>query len=66
MRRRTVYVRDGELTKEQRRNFKKENPGKRLAFPCRYPNFPIYLSTVCLIMSIVVLIVQLLKLSRLL
>lgn len=28
------------LTKEQRKNFKKENPGFRLSFRLRYPNFP--------------------------
>ena len=32
-----VYV-DKELTKKARKNYKKENPGKRLCFRLRYPN----------------------------
>nr|DAZ28496.1 MAG TPA: hypothetical protein [Caudoviricetes sp.] len=27
------------LTKEERRNYKKDHPGKRLSFALRYPNF---------------------------
>ena len=33
-----VYV-DKELTKKARKNYKKENPDKRLCFRLRYPDF---------------------------
>lgn len=37
-----VYV-DKELTKKERKNYKKENPGKRLCLRLRYPNFLKYI-----------------------
>lgn len=35
-----IYV--GHMTRKERKNFKKDHPGQRLAFRQRYPHFPIY------------------------
>ena len=53
-----VWV-SGPLTKEQRRNFKKEHPGKRLSFYLRYPSLSMYLlPVISLIVSIIVLVLR--------
>lgn len=43
-----VDILDGELTKEDRRNFKKNHPGRRLCFRLRFPYFPEYLACVAI------------------
>lgn len=48
------------LTREERKNYKKENPDKRLCFRLRYPNFPLFLSLVSLIIAILGLLAWLL------
>lgn len=45
------------LSRKERRDYKKDHPGYRLAFPARFPNFSIYIS----LMAIIISIVQLLK-----
>lgn len=52
---------DRELTREERKNFKKDNPGKRLCFRLRYPNFPIYLSLLVLTVQVTVIFLVLAK-----
>ena len=47
----SVYP-DRRLTRKERREFKKDHPGYRLAFPARFPNISIYISLVALIISI--------------
>lgn len=59
---RVVIYTDKPLSKEERKNFSKNNPGKRLAFHLRFPNFPIYVSVVALICQLAVLLARLLLL----
>ena len=54
MNKRVVVVStDKLLTAEQRRNYKKEHPGERLSFILRFPNFPLYVSIISLLLVIV-------------
>lgn len=41
------------LTKEKRRSFKKEHPGKRLCFRLRFPWFPTVISIISLLLVII-------------
>lgn len=43
-----VYWTEKELTQEERRNYKKEHPGKRLCFRLRFPNVPLIISIISL------------------
>ena len=38
------------LTAKERRNYKKEHPGERLCFRLRYPNFPLIVSIISLLL----------------
>lgn len=49
-----------ELTAKERKNFKKENPGKRLCFRLRYPNFPLYISLIALLIAVAALLFRIL------
>ena len=40
------------LTKEKRRSYKKDHPGERLSFALRFPNFPLYVSIISLLLVI--------------
>ena len=40
------------LTKEERRNFKKDHPGLRLSIWLRYPNLPLIISIIALLVAI--------------
>ena len=51
-----VFLRE-ELSKEERINYEKNNPGYKLSFSMRYPYFPVYLS---IISSGVILLVAIL------
>ena len=44
---------DRRLTRKERREYKKDHPGYRLAFPVRFPNISIYISLAAIIISIV-------------
>lgn len=45
------------LTKEERKNFAKENPGYRLCFRLRFPDLPLYLSAISAVIWIIALTV---------
>lgn len=47
-----VDILDGELSKEERKNFKKENPGYRLCFRLRFPYFPLYVSYAAIVIFV--------------
>lgn len=49
-----VYV-GKELSKEEIKNFEKDNPGYRLSFELRHPYFPMWCSTGILIVSTAIL-----------
>ena len=40
------------LTKKERRSFRKDHPGYRLCFRLRYPNFPLIIAIISLILVI--------------
>ena len=44
------------LTKEERRNYKKDHPGYKLAFPARFPYVVFYLDFIAITISIIVLV----------
>lgn len=52
MKREVIISTDKYLNKEERKNFKRNNPGKRLCFRLRYPNFPIYFGLTVLAVQI--------------
>ena len=62
--REVIVITGKELTKEERRTYKKRNPGKKLCFMLRFPNFPLYFSLFVLVIEIVVLLVWLSILIR--
>lgn len=56
MRKEVIVSVKRELTKKERRSFSKDHPGKRLCFRLRYPNFPLVLSIITLLISLGTLI----------
>ena len=48
----------GELSKEERKNFKKENPGYRLCFRLRFPYFPLYVSCVAIAIFVLNIVIN--------
>lgn len=50
--RETIISVEKPLTEEQRRNFKKEHPGYRLCIRLRYPNAPLIISIIALLLVI--------------
>lgn len=54
----TIVYTGRRLTKEERKNFKKDNPGYRLSFWLRYPNFGLYFSIFSLLVSIMALLIR--------
>lgn len=40
------------LTREQRRNFKRDHPGYKLPFTQRFPNLPTWIAVIALIASL--------------
>lgn len=60
MKREIIVWTERELTKKERKNFKKENPGKRLCFRLRYQNFPLFFSLISLFIGAFELLVWLL------
>lgn len=55
-RKKVIVITMHELTKEERRNYAKDHPGYRLCFRLRYPNFPLYVEGVALVISIATLL----------
>lgn len=47
------------LDKEQRKNFKKDHPGYRLAFSVRHPYSGLYISITALVIALVTLLLKL-------
>ena len=41
-----------DLSKEERRSFHKDHPGYRLCFRQRYPNFPLVIAVISLVLVI--------------
>lgn len=39
-----------ELTKRERREYAQKHPGERLCFRLRYPNFPMFISVIALLL----------------
>ncbi len=55
----TVIVATGcRLTKEEIKNFERDNPGYRLCFRLRHPDFPLWFSIGSLIASIMVFLLS--------
>lgn len=50
--REVIVTTKGDLTKEERRSFAKDHPGYRLCFRLRYPNLPLVISIIALLISI--------------
>lgn len=46
------------LSKTERKNFKRENPGERLCFRLRYPNFPLFVLSVGIGSALIIKIIQ--------
>ncbi len=59
MRKQVIIMTEKELTRKERKNYAKEHPGERLCFRLRYPYFPLYLSVIAIITSVLVLLAQL-------
>lgn len=51
-----IVITDHELSPEERKNYSKEHPGRRLCFRLRYPDFPLYLQGTATAISVAVLI----------
>ena len=49
---RTVVSVPYDLSKEERRSFRKDHPGYRLCFRQRYPNFPLVIAVISLVLVI--------------
>lgn len=52
MKKTVIVYTDKPLTKKQRRSFEKDHPGYRLCFRLRYPNFPLLISVISLLLVI--------------
>ena len=52
------------LTKEERKNYKKNHPGERLCFRLRYPNFPIVIHSINVAISLTAIIIALMRLLK--
>lgn len=61
MKREVIVMTGRKLTKQERRDFKKRNPGKRLCFRLRFPNFPLYLSMIAVVIAVLEVMALLLK-----
>lgn len=59
MKRETVIFTPTELTEQERRNFKKDHPGKRLCFRLRYPKVPQYTRVAAISLIIIALFLAL-------
>ena len=49
------------LTREERKNFRKDHPGYRLAFPSRYPYFGTVLSFIAVNVAIASMLINILR-----
>lgn len=58
MKREVIVATSRNLTKTERKNYKKEHPGYRLCMRLRYPNFSLYVSVFSVILSLIALIIR--------
>lgn len=58
----TIVWTEYELTRQERKNFKKDYPGKRLCFRLRFPDAPLWISGVASVLGIISLLAALLTL----
>lgn len=57
----TIISTDRILTRKEIKNFEKDNPGYRLSFELRHPDFPLWLSIGSLIASIVAFMLPIIR-----
>lgn len=58
MKKNVIVITDHELTPEERKNYSKDHPGSRLCFRLRFPNFPLYVQSIVLVIGIIGLVVE--------
>lgn len=58
VKRKVIVATSRELTKEERKNYKKENPGYRLCFRLRFPDFPIYVGALAVIIMLLNIVIS--------
>lgn len=58
MKKEVIVTTERELTGEERRSFSKDHPGYKLCFRLRYPNFPLVISIIALLISIGTIILE--------
>ena len=58
MKKEVIVTTERELTGEERRAFSKDHPGYKLCFRLRYPNFPLVISIIALLISIGTIILE--------
>lgn len=52
MKKNVIVITGHELTPEERKNYSKDHPGSRLCFRLRFPNFPLYVQSIVLVMTL--------------
>lgn len=56
MKKNVIVITGHELTKEERKNYSKDRPGSRLCFRLRFPNFPLYVQSIVLVIGIILIV----------
>ena len=56
MKKNVIVITGHELTKEERKNYSKDQPGSRLCFRLRFPNFPLYVQSIVLVIGIILIV----------
>ena len=56
MKKNVIVITGHELTPEERKNYSKDHPGSRLCFRLRFPNFPLYVQSIVLVIEIILII----------
>lgn len=56
MKKNVIVITGHELTPEERKNYSKDHPGSRLCFRLRFPNFPLYVQSIVLLIEIILII----------
>lgn len=60
MKRKKIVVYE-KLSKEDIKTYEKNHPGYRLAFSCRYPNLPLYMSGVSVLSAVIALLISIIR-----
>lgn len=58
MKREVIVYTDEVLTAKDRKEYKKTHPGKRLCFTLRHPNFPLVMSVIAMVFSVIMFVVK--------